>query len=311
MGAKASECVSEDQDESVSVSLLQQNIELLSNTHADAIEPSGEETMSSTLSAWPHMSASPHPRWPSDFIQCPRKQVVKTEHMTVADYDEVVASVFRLYDQLPSECGKGCPPPLTRKECLADPAYCPQADWAGCVLRLAAHDFMDFKGGVGGSDGCVDFSDPDNYGLRECFTGGLSGVALIDSYIDFCDRISLADFFVVAAEAMMNKTRSNALLTPNESDEKRATVDFRSQFKYGRITSEECVYSYGRLPDAEKGCEDVDNILIHNLGLTWINLLRFWEHTQSAKLRSIDLATQDFGSVQRAAVNLTTNITYP
>jgi hypothetical protein len=64
---------------------------------------------------------------------------------------------------------------------------------------------------------------------------------------------------------MINKTRSNALFQTNA---KRATVDFRSQFKYGRITSHRCVFSYGRLPDAEKDCEDVDNVLVQNLGLT-------------------------------------------
>merc|ERR1719331_684031 len=63
----------------------------------------------------------------------------------------------------------------------------------------------------------------------------------------------------------MNKTRSNAIF---QQDPERATVDFRSQFKYGRITSEECAYSYGRQPDAEKDCEDVDDILVQNLGLT-------------------------------------------
>ena len=29
---------------------------------------------------------------------------------------------------------------------------CPQADWAGCVLRMAGHDFVDFQWGAG--EGC-------------------------------------------------------------------------------------------------------------------------------------------------------------
>lgn len=40
---------------------------------------------------------------------------------------------------------------------------------AACILRLAGHDFMDYRyiDGVasGGSDGCVNFNDADNAGL--------------------------------------------------------------------------------------------------------------------------------------------------
>ena len=46
------------------------------------------------------------------------------------------------------------------------------AKYAACLLRLAGHDFMDYrnKGGVetGGSDGCINFNDPDNTGLPGC-----------------------------------------------------------------------------------------------------------------------------------------------
>ena len=44
--------------------------------------------------------------------------------------------------------------------------------FAACLVRLAGHDFMDFRndGGTqkGGSDGCIDFSDHNNAGLIEC-----------------------------------------------------------------------------------------------------------------------------------------------
>ena len=40
---------------------------------------------------------------------------------------------------------------------------------AACILRLAGHDFMDFRNndGVtsGGADGCINFNDADNMGL--------------------------------------------------------------------------------------------------------------------------------------------------
>ena len=46
-----------------------------------------------------------------------------------------------------------------------------RGSYAGCVVRLAGHDFMDFRIGTantGGADGCVNFSDPDNLGLKNC-----------------------------------------------------------------------------------------------------------------------------------------------
>eukprot|EP00971_Amphidinium_carterae_P311566 6192475-Amphidinium_carterae.1 len=58
---------------------------------------------------------------------------------------------------------------------------CPQADWAGCVLRVAGHDFMDFGDGEGGSDGCLDLFDPDNAGLPECLHSGEFGFSIQDS----------------------------------------------------------------------------------------------------------------------------------
>ena len=43
---------------------------------------------------------------------------------------------------------------------------------AACWVRLAGHDFMDFRRGAegmedstGGPDGCINFRDPDNMGL--------------------------------------------------------------------------------------------------------------------------------------------------
>jgi len=45
--------------------------------------------------------------------------------MTEADYDSISSEIEGLYNSLPSACNA---------------TYCPQADWAGCVLRMAGHD---------------------------------------------------------------------------------------------------------------------------------------------------------------------------
>ena len=57
---------------------------------------------------------------------------------------------------------------------------------AGCLIRTAGHDLMDFrrrfkgdplyvsgrhgwrKNSIGGSDGCINFEDPDNKGIKTC-----------------------------------------------------------------------------------------------------------------------------------------------
>ena len=46
-----------------------------------------------------------------------------------------------------------------------------RADFVGCLLRFAGHDFMDFRvnnKNPGGSDGCMHFDDPDNADLKPC-----------------------------------------------------------------------------------------------------------------------------------------------
>merc|ERR1719217_994722 len=91
-------------------------------------------------------------------MQCPTGAVNATRCMTNAQYDQIMLRVSEIMSNLDSTCN-------------AD--LCPQADWAGCVLRMAGHDFMDFQWGQGGgSDGCIDFNDPDNAGLQPCLTSG-------------------------------------------------------------------------------------------------------------------------------------------
>jgi len=184
--------------------------------------------------------------WPFSVMNCATEQAVKTVHMTYADYDKVIASVHGLYAQLPTQC---------------DGLNCPQSDWAGCVLRLAAHDFMD----EGGADGCLALDDADNKGLSDCLYKGSYGSALSDAYVNFCSWLSLADFVVIAGEAVMNVTRQNVL---NEHPD-RTPLDFRSSFKYGRTTSKSCPLSFGQMPDAERGCNAVEDTLLRTMGLNW------------------------------------------
>mmetsp|Transcript_134881 Transcript_134881/g.238624 ORF Transcript_134881/g.238624 Transcript_134881/m.238624 type:complete len:517 (+) Transcript_134881:88-1638(+) len=185
--------------------------------------------------------------YPYDAMSCGSKQAMQTKKMSFDDYDEVVSSVRGLYKHLPTTCNS---------------SYCPQSDWTGCVLRLAAHDFMDKQG----ADGCVYLPDKDNNGLRDCLYQGSHGQELDSAYKNFCSWLSLADFIVIAAEAVMNITRNNVLV---EVDSTRQPFDFRSNFKYGRETKTKCPTANGEMPSAERGCDAVDDSLLKRIGLNW------------------------------------------
>ena len=75
-------------------------------------------------------------------------------NLTTSDYENVVIKLISIYDS------------------LNNPSL--QMSLAACIIRLSGHDLMDFRNysGVvtGGSDGCVNFNDPDNAGLAECLS---------------------------------------------------------------------------------------------------------------------------------------------
>ena len=119
----------------------------------------------------------------------------KTEAMTVGLYEGIFHHVYTVMDEL----SEG-----------TDPASNARAAYAACITRLTGHDFMDFRTdtttgvSTGGSDGCVNFNDPINAGLLECVQA--NDYASI--YAEHCDKISLADFLVVVAEAAMSRQHS-------------------------------------------------------------------------------------------------------
>jgi hypothetical protein len=134
-----------------------------------------------------------------------------------------------------------------------------RADFAGCILRMAGHDLMDFDpnapaGQAGGSDGCVDFNDGDNAGLASCLQ------LLQPAYEFACATVSLADFLVIAGEAVMEGTSGT-------------NIGFQNQFQYGRTTNAGCAWAIGRLPNPEFGCDNVPNsvktVFVDAMGLSW------------------------------------------
>jgi len=187
---------------------------------------------------------------PSELMACPGGATLTTACMTAAKYDEIVAAVRNHLESLPSTCTA---------------SDCPQADWAGCVLRMAGHDFMDFANGQGGSDACTDMTDPDNAGLPACLNTGEHGISLREVYENFCTEVSMADFLVISAEAVIMSTRARHEAALPAAPK----LDLKEHFRFGRTTAVECDFAAGRLPNPELGCEAVEQTFMTGMGLDW------------------------------------------
>lgn len=120
--------------------------------------------------------------------------------------------------------------------------------------RVAADGTMS-----GGSDGCVNFEDPDNAGLAQC----LDETQLSSVYQNHCGQVSLADFLVLAGEATMIRTATDY---DTEDPFKKDTLGqvFRDRFRYGRTTAEECTGTK-LMPDPEEGCSDLKDIFLGHI----------------------------------------------
>ena len=84
--------------------------------------------------------------------------MITSDNFFSQDYIDVANLVIGIYESLPAD---------------VTPTSNARAAFAGCIVRAAGHDFMDFRYNAdgstsGGSDGCINFNDPDNAGLREC-----------------------------------------------------------------------------------------------------------------------------------------------
>lgn len=174
--------------------------------------------------------------YPSQLLTCPISAAITTTCMSTADYDNAISDVQAIYD-------------------AHSPASA-QADFAGCVVRLAGHDLMDYNPSAptsqkGGADGCLDFTDPDNAGLQPCLLAD-NVLSLKTAYHRHCHQISLADFIVIAAEAVIAATADQT------SDLASA---LRNSFRYGRTTSLTCDWA-PPLPNPEESCQAVREIAI-------------------------------------------------
>ena len=189
----------------------------------------------------PYEGSDP-PLYPHDVMSCPTTSVLTTPFMDEALYDEVVGAVVGLLNgvDFPAACGR-------RRRC-------PRADFVGCVVRFVGHDLMDFRvddwaayaatggGTLGGVDACLAFDDADNRGLSSCLASG--GTSLAQAYAQVCDRVSLADFAVIAAEGLMAAVATNPAAT---------ALMFKANAMWGRTTATSCAHTQeGGLPQPRR-----------------------------------------------------------
>ena len=111
---------------------------------------------------------------------------------------------------------------------------------------------MDFRTGEafkGGADGCINFEDPDNKGLPSCLTK----FGVNDILQEFKWKVSLADFVVIIAEAVIIRT-STTYNAFNPYQDGTIGAWLINGFRYGRTTSLTCDWNVGRMPNPEHGC---------------------------------------------------------
>lgn len=127
----------------------------------------------------------------------------------------------------------------------------------GGIVRLAAHDFMDYDRNSDmpfGSDGCIDFDHELNKGLDSVWCTSCPLTQLHRKKYSF---ISKADFWVISANAVMRQLSKNQSFDPINT------------FLWGRKDADSCEGSGDRIPAGTGTCRDVEDTMLEAMGLEW------------------------------------------
>ena len=130
------------------------------------------------------------------------------------------------------------------------------ANLLGAALRMAFHDAVDLdltKPDLMGADGCIGDSQG-SAGLVEPATSPIYTI-MEPIYQANCDNINRADFFVLFAKFVVEKSEP--------------TNTIRLPFQYGRKETQDCSAGIGRDPDAQDGFAAIKQAFITQMGLTY------------------------------------------
>jgi hypothetical protein len=166
---------------------------------------------------------------------------VCTSSFTSTTYDTIDADIQALKNTIPSSDSKS------------------RAHFLGGIVRLVAHDFMDYDPSqsnsalVYGADGCFDPEHGNNSGLSDIWSPGRP---LFELHRSKYSHISKADFWVASANAVLRQTSvGNAL-------------NMKTSFRWGRKDKVSCPGSGERLPIPSR-CAEVDRVFRSRMGLSW------------------------------------------
>ena len=125
----------------------------------------------------------------------------------------------------------------------------------GGIIRLSAHDFMDYNENASekmGSDGCLDWGHKNNKGLREIWAVGSPWYELKkNKYPGMSDP----DFWIVCSMIVIKLASSGE-------------HNMMHTFLWGRKRASSCNGSGDRLPKGEH-CKDNQEVFLDRMGLTW------------------------------------------
>ena len=139
-----------------------------------------------------------------------------------------------------------------------------KAHFLGGIVRLAAHDLLDFnqrrRNDPMGSDGCIDWDHNHNGGLDDIWCDNHNACPFKALYDDKYSSmgISRADYWIAGANCVIDITSIGNTLGNT----------LRTNFKWGRVDSNDCEGTGDRLPDSS-GCDETERVLIQNMGLSW------------------------------------------
>lgn len=169
-----------------------------------------------------------------DIINNRKQRMLQEECLTSATYDAIDEDVADIAATFPDNESR--------------------SHFLGGIVRLAAHDFLDFNtnDSTYGPDGCIDFANQSNAGLEEIWCAGCE---LTRVYEGSYTHISKADFWIAAANAVIRQTSSDGL-------------NLKDSFVWGRVDNDSCPDSAARLP-AATSCNEVEDALINRLGLSY------------------------------------------
>ncbi|KAL7462000.1 hypothetical protein ACHAXS_002400 [Conticribra weissflogii] len=131
-----------------------------------------------------------------------------------------------------------------------------RSHFLGGIVRLVAHDFMDYDRNDSdkmGPNGCFDDMDDANVGLNTIWCDDCELTMLYEKKYSY---ISRADFWIASAQAVIRQTSINNAL------------DLKDKFQWGREDSDSCPGSADRLP-TPSGCGSIQQVFLTRMGLEW------------------------------------------